>query len=131
MQVTRVMTFFLTLPLIATAVLPEAGIESSIAVKEIEKVGSAAETRMRRAVFDLIPTTSGDRRREKVRWCREGRKCGATQKSHRGSFASYRKFIGRHSKGQRRSRRKLKKLFMDWLKEERAKVKVKEEDKMH
>ena len=129
MQVTRVMTFFLTLPLIAIAVLSEAGIESSIAVKDIEKVGSAAETRMRRAVFDLIPTTSGERRREKVRWCREGRKCGATQK--KGSFASYRKFIGRHSKGQRRSRRKLKKLFMDWLKEEKAKVKVKEEDKMH
>ena len=52
----------------------------------------------------------------------------APKSNHGGTFSSYRKFIGRHrkSKSQRRSKRKLKKLFMDWLKEERGKV-IKEE----
>ena len=112
-------TFFLTLPLIATAAPPfhleEIGIESK----------TLRETRIRRAVFDLIPDTGGDAHRQKGR-CMEGRKCGSTQKKlnpgHGGTFASYRRFIGRHSKGQRRSRRKLKMLFLDWLKEERERM---------
>ena len=120
-------TFLLTLPLIAIAAPPfhleEVGIESK----------TLRETRIRRAVFDLIPATS-DRRRENGRLCREGGNCGeATRKNmdlslnRGGTFASYRKFIGRHSsKGRRRSRRRLKKLFLDWLKEERENV-VKEE----
>ena len=122
-------TFLLTLPLIAIAAPPfhleEVGIES-------KKLG---ETRIRRAVFDLIPATS-DRRRENGRMCREGGNCEATRKNmdlslnHGGTFASYRKFIGRHSsKGRRRSRRRLKKLFLDWLKEERENMV--EEQKMH
>ena len=77
-----------------------------------KKNASASETRIRRAVFDLIPDTGGDAHRQKGR-CVEGRKCGSTQKKlnpgHGGTFASYRRFIGRHSKGQRRSRRILDK----------------------
>ena len=148
MQISRVMkiAYFLTLPLIAIAAVPPlhlGQVGQLTASREIGN-GSAAETRLRRAVFDLIPATghnlipaTGDRRRqrEKGRLCREGRQCEPTRKSldlgnRRGTFASYRKFIGRHSKAQRRSRRKLKKLFMDWLKEEREKV-VKEGGETH
>ena len=132
-------TFLLTLPLIAIAAPPfhleEVGFENK----------TLRETRMRRAVFDLIPAT-GDRRRENGRLCtcKKGGKCEATIQNfdpgkHGGTFASYRKFVGRHSsKSRRRSRRRLKKLFLEWLKEEREKVLkgerrnvVKEEHKMH
>ena len=143
MEITRVIriAFFLTFPLIAIAAVPPvhlgqvATLTASREIeneREIENGRMAAETRLRRAVFDLIPAT-GDRRRqrEKGRLCREGRTRKSLNLGNRGgTFANYRKFIGRHSKGQRRSRRKLKKLFMDWLKEEREKV-IKEGDKMH
>ena len=143
MEITRVIriAFFLTFPLIAIAAVPPvhlgqvATLTASREIeneREIENGRMAAETRLRRAVFDLIPAT-GDRRRqrEKGRLCREGRTRKSLNLGNRGgTFANYRKFIGRHSKGQRRSRRKLKKLFMDWLKEEREKV-MKEGDEMH
>lgn len=135
MQILKVMriVFFMTFPLIAIAAVPPVhlGQAGSLTTwREIENGRMATETRLRRAVFDLIPAT-----RDQRRLCREARKCGAARKSldlgkHGGSFASYRKFIGRHSKVQRKSRRKLKKLFKDWLKEEREKV-MKKEDKMH
>ena len=115
-------SFFLTLIAISAPFVfhQEVEIESTS-----KKNASASETRIRRAVFDLIPDTGGDAHRQKGR-CVEGRKCGSTQKKlnpgHGGTFASYRRFIGRHSKGQRRSRRKLKMLFLDWLKEERERM---------
>ena len=155
MEISRVIriAYFLTFPLVAIASVPPVHlgqvatltasreIENEIEIEnereienenEIENGRMAAETRLRRAVFDLIPAT-GDRRREreKGRLCREGRTRKSLNLGNRGgTFANYRKFIGRHSKGQRRSRRKLKKLFMDWLKEEREKV-MKEGDEMH
>ena len=128
----RRITYLLTLPLVAIAAIPpvRGSVETLTVFREN---GSKSETRLRRAVFDLIPATREYQRGEKGKACREGKKCGATQKSnHGGTFSSYRKFIGRHrkSKSQRRSKRKLKKLFMDWLKEEREKVLKEEREKV-
>ena len=44
-------------------------------------------------------------------------------RKHGGTFADYNKFIGRHSAGRsRRSRKKMKKLFLMWLHQEKRKA---------
>lgn len=68
--------------------------------------------RARRAVFDLIPGHS------------------AASGHRAGQRASYREFLLAHSRGgrRRRGRTRIKGLFLQWLKQEREKDKMKETD---
>ena len=132
----------LTLP-IATSTAPLDHLEADQMMTKVGNNQRVNEKRLRRAVFDLIPATANNWPTQDIKLCR---KCEVTRKrlgtrkhrgsveemrgqgrterrKHGGTFADYNKFIGRHSAGRsRRSRKKMKKLFLMWLHQEKRKA---------
>ena len=141
MQVKRLM--ILSILPIATSTAPLDHLEADQMMTKVGNNRRVNEKRLRRAVFDLIPATANNWLRREIKLCR---KCEVTRKrlgtrkhrgsveemrgqgrterrKHGGTFADYNKFIGRHSAGHsRRSRKKMKKLFLMWLHQEKRKA---------
>ena len=149
MQVKRLMMGLMILsilPIATSTAMSTAPLDHLEADQVMTKVGNnwrVNEKRLRRAVFDLIPATANNWPRQDVKLCRncevtrkrlgtrkhrgsveEMRSQGRTERrKHGGTFADYNKFIGRHSAGRsRRSRKKMKKLFLMWLHQEKRKA---------
>ena len=145
MQVKRLVMGLMILSIlpIATSTAPLDHLEADQMMTKVGNNRRVNEKRLRRAVFDLIPATANNWPRQDVKVCRkcevtrkrlgtrkhrgsveEMRSQGRTERrKHGGTFADYNKFIGRHSAGHsRRSRKKMKKLFLTWLHQEKRKA---------
>ena len=128
---------------IATSTAPLDHLEADQMMTKVGNNRRVNEKRLRRAVFDLIPATANNWPTQDIKLCRkcevtrkrlgtrkhrgsveEMRRQGRTERrKHGGTFADYNKFIGRHSAGRsRRSRKKMKKLFLMWLHQEKRKA---------